>query len=113
MTAFTFDIPIDTGTNHCDRGQADQRLIEKIYHQQCEQKSTKNARGIFPETQIITFRIPNQLLERLDAIVIDTGTNRSLLLRQITSDYLNYIYATGIKFQGSLLGFRAMPKTEV
>lgn len=51
----------------------------------------------------ITFRIPIDLLDRLDSVAEDAATGRSHLLRQIVAEYLCYITECDIRYKGSML----------
>jgi hypothetical protein len=51
----------------------------------------------------ITFRIPVELLERLDFVADDAATGRSHLLRQIVAEYLCYVSECDIRYKGSML----------
>ncbi|WP_186457399.1 ribbon-helix-helix domain-containing protein [Nitrospirillum amazonense] len=62
-----------------------------------------------PAEKLISMLMPVDMIERLAGIAKDAGTNRSQLIRQIVSDFLNYVWANGIRFNGSTLGFRHRP----
>jgi hypothetical protein len=53
--------------------------------------------------RIITFRMPIDLLERLDAVTDDAATSRGHMLRQIVAEYMCYVEECGIRYNGSLL----------
>ena len=59
--------------------------------------------------RLINLKMPNHMIDRLDQIARDAGTNRSQLIRQILADFLNHIWTQGIRFRGSTLGFRHRP----
>jgi hypothetical protein len=54
-------------------------------------------------SRAITFRIPVELLERLDFVAEDAATGRSHLLRQIVAEYLCYVSECDIRYKGSML----------
>lgn len=62
-----------------------------------------------PKERQICLKIPTTMLDRLDQIAGDAGISRSQLIRQISSDFLNYVWANRIVFRGSLLGFKHRP----
>lgn len=63
-----------------------------------EQQRRQNSRN-----RIITFRIPVELLARLDAVTDDAATSRGHMLRQIIAEYMCYIEDCDIRYNGSLL----------
>ncbi len=53
--------------------------------------------------RIITFRMPIELLARLDAVTDDAATSRGHMLRQIVAEYMCYVEECEIRYNGSLL----------
>lgn len=53
--------------------------------------------------RIVTFRVPHELLDRLDAVTADAATSRGHMLRQIVTEYMAYVDECGIRYNGSLL----------
>lgn len=62
--------------------------------------------------RLINLKMPNHMIDRLDEIAKDAGTSRSQLIRQIVADFLNHVWAQGIRFRGSTLGFKHRPIEE-
>ena len=56
-----------------------------------------------PPSRIITFRMPAELLARLDAVTDDAATSRGHMLRQIVAEYMCYVEECDIRYNGSLL----------
>ena len=52
---------------------------------------------------VATFRIPVDLLKRLDEIADDAATSRSHLIRQIVAEYISYVDESNVRYKGSLL----------
>ncbi|MBK7616332.1 MAG: ribbon-helix-helix protein, CopG family [Burkholderiales bacterium] len=59
-------------------------------------------------TRVTTFRIPVDLLKRLDEIAEDAATNRGHLLRQIIAEYVCYVDEHQVRYKGSLLTAQAL-----
>ena len=53
--------------------------------------------------RIVSFRVPHELLDRLDAVTADAATSRGHMLRQIVTEYMAYVDECGIRYNGSLL----------
>ena len=53
--------------------------------------------------RIATFRIPADLLARLDEIADDAATSRGHMLRQIVAEYICYVAECDVRYKGSLL----------
>lgn len=51
----------------------------------------------------ISFRLPKDQLDRLDAVAADAATTRGQMIRQIIAAYLSYINDCGISYKGSLI----------
>jgi hypothetical protein len=56
-----------------------------------------------PRSRVITFRMPEDLLARLDAVTDDAATSRGHMLRQIVAEYMCYVEECDIRYKGSLL----------
>lgn len=109
MAAYMFDVP-DTGTPLSTEQQEYQRILlekaRRIQEANRLEKEEEARRAALPKSRIITVRMPTDLVERLDFVAASAATNRGHLLRQIASDYLNYVQENGIVFRGSLLSMR-------
>lgn len=69
--------------------------LREVHDQQRRQSAERN--------RIITFRLPIDLLTRLDAVTDDAATSRGHMLRQIIAEYMCYVEECGIRYNGSLL----------
>lgn len=58
-------------------------------------------------TRVATFRIPVDLLKRLDRISEDAATSRGHLLRQLIAEYVGYVEEHNVRYNGSLLSSHA------
>jgi len=117
MTAYTFDMPFDEPISP-------QRAEENAYRRRLQEiadslregarqmKEEEERRAALPQERLISLKMPAAMLERLDLIAQDADISRSQLIRQIASDFLNYVWANGIKFRGSLMGFKHRPITD-
>ena len=63
-------------------------------------------RAALPQERLITLMMPTEMIERLDLIAKDADVSRSQLIRQIAADFMNYVWVNGVRFRGSLLGFK-------
>ena len=66
-------------------------------------------RATLPKERLITLMMPTEMIERLDLIAKDADVSRSQLIRQIAADFMNYVWVNGVRFRGSLLGFKQRP----
>lgn len=87
MPTFTFDVPpYDIVENHFNQVRptkpVESHLPEQVYKLQRHNQSS---------SQIISLRMPNELVERLDRLAAEESASRSYVLRRITSFVLNSI----------------------
>ena len=66
-------------------------------------KQAEEQRRLNPPSRVITFRMPAELLARLDAVTDDAATSRGHMLRQIVAEYMCYVEECDIRYNGSLL----------
>lgn len=64
---------------------------------------TDDRRISVARNRIATFRIPIDLLARLDDIADDAATSRGHMLRQIVAEYICYVEECDVRYKGSLL----------
>ena len=53
--------------------------------------------------RIITFRVPHDLLHRLDTVAEDAACTRGHMIRQIIAEYMWYVEECDVRFRGSML----------
>jgi hypothetical protein len=113
MASYTFEAPHDANPsfdNDPDRTYRKLReRMERILEEQRKAEEEEARRAAQPASTIITLRIPTRVLEHLDQVAADASMTRSCLLRQITSDFLNFVWGNGIQYRGSVLAFRTRP----
>jgi len=73
-------------------------IQESLREAQEQERRASTARN-----RIITFRMPIELLARLDAVTDDAATSRGHMLRQIVAEYMCYVEDCEIRYNGSLL----------
>jgi|GEM_PF-4664451 len=117
MASYTFEAPHDTSPaiDH-DPDRTYRKLrerMETILEEQRKAEEEEARRASQPASKIITLRIPTTVLEHLDQVAADASMTRSCLLRQITSDYLNFVWGNGIQYRGSVLAFRNRPEDKL
>ena len=106
MTAFTFDVPYSDPVPE-DYVSARRRQFETIAESRREaERMAEEAEARRAEERLITLRMPTEMIERLDLIAKDADVSRSQLIRQIAADFINYVWVNGVRFRGSLLGFK-------
>jgi hypothetical protein len=114
MANFTFDIPPDNTPGLSAEAARYQRILlekaRRIDESARKEREEEARRAAMPKSRVVTLRMPIDLIEGLDHVAADAATNRGHLLRQIASDYLNYVRANGIVYRGSLMSFRGDPK---
>lgn len=107
MTSFTFPFP----GGDSDEPTASQQALAHANLRKCVlsiQESFKAAkeedkRQSEKWNQIITFRMPNEMLNRLDTVAADAATTRGFLIRQIIATYLSYVAEHSVTYNGSLI----------
>lgn len=72
-----------------------------------EERRRQNLRN-----RVITFRMPIDLLARLDAVTDDAATSRGHMLRQIVAEYMCYVEECDIQYKGSLLTAHASKRRQ-
>lgn len=104
MTTFIYDPleddepdPIPTKSS-----QAIRDCVLSIQNSMREAKEQER-RILEARNRIITFRMPIDLLARLDAVTDDAATSRGHMLRQIVAEYMCYVEDCDIRYNGSLL----------
>lgn len=114
MTALTFDIPPDawqpipSPEEKRLRDRWEKRLHDMAERRRQEEEEAARL-AARPKERLISLKMPTDVLDGLDQIAKDAGSNRSQLIRQLASDFLNYVWVNGITFRGSLLGFKHRP----
>lgn len=110
MSSYTFDIPADAEQNSLQEPTRHQKiLLEKAHRIQETARLERQAEEMHAariKNVVVTIRMPGILIEGLDRVALDAGTNRSHLIRQIATEYMNYIQVTGIVYRGSLMSAR-------
>jgi hypothetical protein len=86
--------------------QAVQKSALSIY-QAMKAAEAEDRRTASDRTRVTTFRIPVELLCRLDQVANDAATSRGHLLRQIIAEYITYVEEHNIRYKGSLLSSHA------
>lgn len=72
-------------------------------HESLREAQEQERRASAARNRIITFRMPVDLLARLDAVTDDAATSRGHMLRQIVAEYMCYVEECDIRYNGSLL----------
>jgi hypothetical protein len=113
MTNFIFDTPPDdTPELSAETSKYHRMLLEKarrLDESARQEREEEARRAAMPRNRVVTLRMPIDLIEELDHVAADAATNRGHLMRQIASDFLNYVRANGIVYRGSLMSFRGKP----
>ena len=105
MTAYMFP-PLDDGyEEEPPRSKSSNALRETILAlRQSAIDAKEEARRIAEaRNRIITFRMPVDLLARLDIVADDAATSRGHMLRQIVAEYMCYVEECDVRYKGSLL----------
>ena len=107
MGSYSFPL-LDDGLDEDEQQWAEHRRIavheciqtmkEGAKRAQEEERRKQNSRN-----RVITFRMPVDLLARLDAVTDDAATSRGHMLRQIVAEYMCYVEECDIRYKGSLL----------
>ena len=106
MSSFTFPSPYDDPDETAEQETLAQRRLrecivsvqESMRQAKEEEKRIANAKN-----RIITFRMPIELLSKLDIVAEDAATSRGHMLRQIVAEYMCYVEECDIRYNGSLL----------
>ena len=85
--------------------KATQAIREAVLsiHESLREAQEQVRRASAARNRIITFRMPVDLLARLDAVTDDAATSRGHMLRQIVAEYMCYVEECDIRYNGSLL----------
>ncbi len=85
--------------------KATQAIREAVLsiHESLREAQEQERRASAARNRIITFRMPVDLLARLDAVTDDAATSRGHMLRQIVAEYMCYVEECDIRYNGSLL----------
>jgi hypothetical protein len=85
--------------------KATQAIREAVLsiHESLREAQEQERRASAARNRIITFRMPIDLLARLDAVTDDAATSRGHMLRQIVAEYMCYVEECDIRYNGSLL----------
>jgi hypothetical protein len=85
--------------------KASQAIREAVLsiHESLREAQEQERRASAARNRIITFRMPIDLLARLDAVTDDAATSRGHMLRQIVAEYMCYVEECDIRYNGSLL----------
>jgi hypothetical protein len=85
--------------------KATQAIREAVLsiHESLREAQEQERRLSAARNRIITFRMPIDLLARLDAVTDDAATSRGHMLRQIVAEYMCYVEECDIRYNGSLL----------
>lgn len=85
--------------------KASQAIREAVLsiHESLREAQEQERRATAARNRIITFRMPIDLLARLDAVTDDAATSRGHMLRQIVAEYMCYVEECDIRYNGSLL----------
>lgn len=110
MTSIIFELPPDSWQpapsdaeyEHQKLLAMTRRMSESLRQMQEEEARLASR----PEERLVNLKMPTEMIDRLDQIAKDAGTSRSQLMRQVISDFMNYVWANGISFRGSLLEFK-------
>lgn len=105
MSSIIFDVPVDTSMSYEQRLQQE-ALLQKarnLDEQIRLEREEDERKAKLPQSRAISIRMENQLINQIDFLATQAGTNRGHLIRQIVIDYLNYLKTNEIFFAGSLL----------
>ncbi len=113
MTAAYPEAPPDSLSNALDSAHVYrvhwERMLEASRRR--EEEEARAAAALLKE-RLINLKMQVGMIDRLDEIAKDAGTNRSQLIRQIVADFLNHVWVHGSRFRGSMLGFKNRPIEE-
>ena len=106
MSSYMFPAPDDDFIEPTEQESlASRRLRECVLSIQESLRGAKEAekRIANAKNRIITFRMPIELLSKLDIVAEDAATSRGHMLRQIVAEYMCYVEECDIRYNGSLL----------
>lgn len=107
MTIFFYPLDEDqTPSEATPARQAVRKSALSIY-QSMKAAEAEDRRMRADRTRVTTFRIPVELLNRLDMVANDAATSRGHLLRQIIAEYIAYVEEHNVRYKGSLLSSHA------
>jgi hypothetical protein len=97
--------PLEMYETYEEKLRARERLRETVrsVQESLLEAQKLQRRNVCQRNRIITFRLPNEQLVRLDTVASDAATTRGHLLRQIIATYLSYVDDCEIKYNGSLI----------
>lgn len=105
MTTFMFP-PMDDGY---EPEPAPTKPFERIrdtllsIQQSMREAKDEERRIAEARNRIITFRMPHDLLHRLDTVAEDAACTRGHMIRQIIAEYMWYVEECEVRFRGSML----------
>ena len=107
MTAFMFppvDDSYETEPEPAPSKSSD-RIRETLLSIQQSMREAKEEERRIAEARnrIITFRVPHDLLHRLDTVAEDAACTRGHMIRQIIAEYMWYVEECDVRFRGSIL----------
>jgi len=113
MTIFAFDPPSDEPEQPIPE-------ISKAIHEaltalrrSAQEAKEQSRRRDETRNRVITFRIPKELLTRLDEVAIDASCTRGHLIRQIIAEYMWYVEECNVRYRGSLLTAHSTKRKEL
>jgi len=105
MTTFMFP-PMDDGYEpELAPTKPSERIRDTLLSIQQSMREAKDEERRIAEARnrIITFRMPHDLLHRLDTVAEDAACTRGHMIRQIIAEYMWYVEEFDVRFRGSML----------
>lgn len=105
MTTFMFPPVDDCFEPEPAPSKASERIRETLLSIQQSMREAKDEERRIAEVRnrIITFRVPHDLLARLDTVAEDAACTRGHMIRQIIAEYMWYVEECDVRFRGSML----------
>ena len=105
MTTFMFP-PMDDGYEpEPAPTKPSERIRDTLLSIQQSMREAKDEERRIAEARnrIITFRMPHDLLHRLDTVAEDAACTRGHMIRQIIAEYMWYVEECDVRYRGSML----------
>ena len=113
MTIFAFDPPTDEPEQPipaASKAIHDTLLALRRSHFEAKEQLRRREEA---RNRVITFRVPVELLARLDAVAVDAACTRGHLIRQIIAEYMWYVEECNVRYRGSLLTAHSTKRKEL
>jgi len=112
MTIFAFDPPVDEPEQPMPAASKAIHDTLIALRQSAIEAREQLRRREETRNRVITFRIPVELLSRLDDVAVDAACTRGHLIRQIIAEYMWYVEECNVRYRGSLLTAHSTKRKE-